>query len=367
MPLQHWIEHRWRQAAPPRHPADVALRPLSWLYGGAVRSRRWLYAQGLLSAQALPVPTVVIGNVIAGGAGKTPVTIALVQALQAQGVRVGVISRGHGRQRPAQGPDCLQVLPGSSAQAVGDEPLLIQQRTQAPVFVARQRHAAGQALLQAYPDTELLLCDDGLQHLALQRDCELCVFPDWGLGNGRLLPAGPLREPWPKAVDFILQAAPATQPVAGGQQGLQDQPPGAVWPIARQLAGYAINGLGQRLPLRHWLLPPGQAGDPPPLAAVAGIAQPQAFFAMLRAHGLAPSHCFALPDHAHFEPLPAALAHWPRNAPLLCTEKDAVKLWPHWPQAWAVPLQLQLPEALPAAVLALARQRCAARQRQAAQ
>ncbi|WP_343293244.1 tetraacyldisaccharide 4'-kinase [Vandammella animalimorsus] len=358
MLLQPWIEHRWRQAARRCHPADVLLRPLSWLYGSALRTRRWLYAQGLLATHALPVPTVVIGNVIAGGAGKTPLTIALVQALQAQGVRVGVISRGHGRQRPPQGPDCLQVLPDSSAQTVGDEPLLIQQRTQAPVFVASQRHAAGQALLAAYPDTELLLCDDGLQHLALQRDVELCVFPDWGAGNGRLLPAGPLREPWPRPADFVLQTTPTAQPVAGNRHS-----PHTVWPIVRQLAGHAINGHGQRLPLHHWQTPPAQDADPPPLAAVAGIAQPEAFFAMLRAHGLKPSHCIALPDHAHFVPLPTALAHWPRHAPLLCTEKDAVKLWPHWPEAWAVPLQLQLPAALPAAVLALARQRFAARSR----
>src|SRR5690606_24360938 len=135
----------------------------------------------------------------------TPVTLALVRHLRDRGWHPGVVSRGYGRRTR----DVREVLPASSPAEVGDEPLLIARAAGVPVFVGRQRAQAGRALLAAHPRTDILVCDDGLQHLALARDLEVCVFNDEGAGNGWLLPAGPLREPWPRRVDWVLHAGPA--------------------------------------------------------------------------------------------------------------------------------------------------------------
>src|SRR5512139_1410138 len=181
-----------------RSPLAWALWPLSLLMRVLVRLRQGLYLSGFLRRQPVPVPVIVVGNVVAGGAGKTPVVMALVQHLQAHGLHPGVISRGYGRSTR----DCREVREDSPVGEVGDEPALIRRHTGAPVFVARRRIEAAHALLQAYPQTDVLVSDDGLQHYALARDIEICVFDDRGAGNGLLLPAGPLREPWPRYVDL---------------------------------------------------------------------------------------------------------------------------------------------------------------------
>lgn len=289
------------------------LWPLSLLYAMVTGLRRRLYRSGLLPSTRLPVPVLVVGNVVAGGSGKTPVTIALVQQLQAQGWRVGVLSRGYGRSTS----DCREVLPDSPAHETGDEPALIRRQCGVPVFVASQRAEAGLALLARHPQTELLLCDDGLQHLALARDLEICVFDDRGVGNGWLLPAGPLRERWPRPADLVLHTG--------------DQPAFAGFRAHRALAPQARRADGQSLTL-------AELADTPVLA-LAGIAGPQRFFAMLRAAGLRRLHELPLPDHHDFQT-------WapPDDAPpvWLCTEKDAVKLWARFPGAWAVPLRVDL-------------------------
>jgi tetraacyldisaccharide 4'-kinase len=289
------------------------LWPLSVLYGLLVRLRKTLYQVGWLTSERLPVPVLVVGNVVAGGAGKTPVVMAVVQHLQARGVRVGVISRGYGRSSQA----CLEVLPDSAVQDVGDEPALIKRRTSAPVFVAARRVQAARALLARYPHIQVLVCDDGLQHLHLQRDLEIGVFDDRGVGNGFLLPAGPLREPWPRPLDLILHT---------GQQ-----PAFAGFRAKRSLASHALRANGSQVALAD--LVPGK-----PLLALAAIAQPEAFFAMLRAQGLPLADTMALPDHHDF-------SQWAGNADgaytVLCTEKDAVKLWAKEPAALAVPLNFE--------------------------
>jgi tetraacyldisaccharide 4'-kinase len=289
-----------------------ALWPVSVLYGLVSALRRWAYRVGVFKSQRLPVPVVVVGNVVAGGAGKTPVVMLLAAHLGAKGLRLGVVSRGYGRH----GTDCREVLADSPAREVGDEPKLIQQATDIPVFVAPTRHAAGVALLAKYPRTQLILCDDGLQHPALQRDLEICVFDDRGLGNGFLLPAGPLREAWPRAVDFVVHTG--EQPaLAGG------------FHVPRHLSTQAHNALGAQVSLAELASQP--------LIAVAAIAQPEHFFAMLRAQGLTLAHTIALPDHYDF-------ASWKRPFAeafkVVCTQKDAVKLWPQHPDILAVPLIL---------------------------
>ncbi len=293
------------------------LWPLARLLGAAAAVRRVLYRAGWLDAYRAPIPVVVVGNVVAGGAGKTPITLALLDHLARRGVRAGVVSRGHGRT--ASG--CTEVTAQTPPQEAGDEPLLIARRAGVPVFVCADRPAAVRALLQAYPDVQVILSDDGLQHLALARDIEICVFDNRGVGNGWLLPAGPLREPWPRHADLVVHTG--------------EHPAFAGWRARRTLADHAVRADGGTMPLA--------ALAATPVTAVAGIAQPQAFFTMLRDRGLAPARTIALPDHADFSTAAPALA---TDATVVCTEKDAVKLWLYRPDAWAVPLQVTLDDGL---------------------
>ena len=177
---QDTLRHAWTQ----RGALACGLWPVSFIYGVLVRIRRALYRWGWLKSEGVAVPLVVVGNVVVGGVGKTPVVMALVEHWQAQGLAVGVISRGYGRRTRG----CLEVTLQTDARDVGDEPSLIQRRTHAPVFVAERRIDAARALLAAHPQTQLIISDDGLQHLALQCDLEIGVFDDRGVGNGWLLP-----------------------------------------------------------------------------------------------------------------------------------------------------------------------------------
>lgn len=311
-------EHRLRDAWMRRGALARALWPLSRLYGALAARQRARDAQ---TAQRLPVPVAVIGNVVAGGAGKTPTTLAVVQHLITRGWQPGIVSRGHGRRTD----DCRAVPPDGDPRDVGDEPLLLRQRTNVPVWVARQRADAGRALLAAHPDCDILVCDDGLQHTALARDVEICVFDARGVGNGWLLPAGPLREPWPRPVDLVLHTEAGAAPIA--------MPPQTVaFTALRRLDKHALRADGTRVPLAALR---GQ-----PLAAVAAIARPEAFFAMLRGVGLNVADEIALPDHYDYE-------SWSRPPGLartvICTEKDALKLWRVQPDALAVPLVLDVP------------------------
>jgi len=187
-----------------RGPLACALWPLSRLFRALAAARAGLYRTGVFKAVRLPVPVVVVGNIFIGGTGKTPLTIWLVEALRAAGFTPGVISRGHG----GKGEGAHEVTPASSAQQAGDEPLLIARRTGCPVMVGRARAEAGRALLAAHPEVDVLVADDGLQHYALGRDVEIVLFDGRGVGNGWLLPAGPLREPPSRRRDFTVVNAP---------------------------------------------------------------------------------------------------------------------------------------------------------------
>jgi tetraacyldisaccharide 4'-kinase len=304
---QRLLVDNWQR----RGPVAWLLWPLSLFMGLLVRLRQGLFLSGFLRRHRLPVPVIVVGNVVVGGGGKTPVVMSLVQHLQSRGLHPGVISRGHGRNTH----DCREVQADSTATEIGDEPALIRRRTGVPVFVAARRIDAARALLQAHPDTNVLVSDDGLQHYALARDIEICVFDDRGLGNGWLLPAGPLRESWPRHVDLVLHTG--AHPAFSG------------YTAQRSLATHAVRADGSQVELA------ALARGMRPLLAVAGVARPQAFFDMLQAQGLRLAKAMALPDHYDF-------ADWVRpagpNYVLLCTEKDAVKLWSQHPDALAVRL-----------------------------
>lgn len=297
-----------------QHPIAVALWPVSKLYGCVRFIRAKLYDWRIFKTHKLSVPVVVVGNVVAGGVGKTPIVLAIVQRLQAQGYKPGVVSRGYGRKAS----DCQIITSSSTAAEVGDEPLLIAHVCKAPVAVASNRVEAAKALLARYPECNVIVSDDGLQHLALGRDIEVVVFDERSVGNNWLLPAGPLREPWPRKALCTVHLA------------LQNVP--------RRLADHAIDSTGH-----FHLLSNLAALVDRPLHAAAGIAKPEVFFDMLRGQGLTLASATAYTDHDSFAKFNAPID---KNALLLCTEKDAVKLWALYPQiAWqilAVPLLIEL-------------------------
>jgi len=277
------------------------LLPLSFVFGALAALRRGLFRLGIKRTHRLPVPVIVVGNLTVGGAGKTPLVIALAEALRARGFAPGVISRGYGAG--AQAP--REVTAASDPREVGDEPLLIHRAC--PVFVARDRPAAGRALLAAHPQVNLIIADDGLQHYALARDVEIAVFDARGAGNGHLMPAGPLREPLSRlsSVDAV---------VFNGNPSLQVQRP--VTRMELEPRGfYQLSNPAQRM------LPADFARSFPRVAAVAGIGSPQRFFETLRSLGL---HCepHAFPDH---HPYSAEDIRAIKSDVIVMTEKDAIK------------------------------------------
>ena len=327
------------------------LWPVSLIYGAIVSLRKLLYRLNVFHAQNLPVPVIVVGNVFVGGVGKTPLVIALVKQLTAQGLKVGVLSRGYGRS----GEGSQSVTPQSSAKEVGDEPVLIALACQVPVFVGKNRFQAGLHLLAQNPHIQLIVCDDGFQHLALAHDLALCVFDQRGLGNGWLLPAGPLREPWPldrarySHVITLLTSNYAIQNPqrVNEQQQMQEQEqtqgleqPNIDFVVPRVLADFAKQSDGTTQALSIFR---GQK-----VQALAGIGKPQVFFDMLTDKGIALSAKQALADHDDMRSVHID----PEMGEVLCTEKDAVKLWNFQPTAWAVPLVTEIPEELLNTILA---------------
>ncbi|MGZ8272618.1 MAG: tetraacyldisaccharide 4'-kinase [Burkholderiaceae bacterium] len=291
-----------------RGPLAWLLSPLSILHYLGYSTRRALYAVGLLRQTRLDVPVVVIGNLYVGGTGKTPLTIELVRALAARGWRPGIVSRGYG----AAGAVARIVRQDDSARDVGDEPLLMARAALAPVAVARSRAAAAKLLRARHPECDVLVADDGLQHWPLARDMEIALIHYRGLGNGWLLPAGPLREPGERLdrVDAVVcngevPAVKTVTPRYPMQTRLGDVRPlhggGAAQPLA------ALSGEQRRDQLR--------------IAAAAGIGMPDRFFAMLRCAGLVIDE-MPLADHFDFvtNPFTGVLADR-----ILITEKDAVK------------------------------------------
>ena len=339
--LEGWLSRLWWQPEPTR--LAWLLWPLSMLYLGL-----WfIHRRTRPLAKALPVPVLVVGNHVVGGAGKTPTVIAIVQALQRAGHRPGVISRGHGRLGDGDGDDVHAVHANDRASTAGDEPLLIHRRCAVPVWVGQRRADVGRALCAAHPDVDVLVSDDGLQHAALVRNAELVVFDERGAGNGLMLPAGPLREPLPQTVPLTVPLTlPHVRRVLYTAGIRSTRLPGAL----------ALRSITSALPLAAWWagdLAAATAAVPlstlarRPLVAMAGIAAPEKFFGMLRAAGLT-INALALPDHHAYDSHSAL--PWPADTPdVITTEKDAVKLNPQRmgsTRVWVVPLDFVLPQAL---------------------
>lgn len=306
------------------------LLPVGRLFQLAVAMRRRLYRNGLLRAERLPVPVVVIGNITVGGSGKTPLVIWLADALRRAGRHPGIVSRGHGRVDDR----VRKVGAGDTAHDVGDEPLLLARRAACPVFVGADRVAAARALIQAHPECDVILSDDGLQHYRLARDVEIAVIDARGVMNGWPLPAGPLREPLSRlrSVDALV--------INGGDAASLPVP--MSMPMGSAVFGMTL--VGDRF-YRH-----GDAAstcDASRLAglrlhAVAGIGDPERFFTHLSALGLA-CETHAFPDHHAYatDDLPHA------GDAVVTTEKDAVKFPVESPLSarlpiWVLPVEARI-------------------------
>jgi tetraacyldisaccharide 4'-kinase len=307
---------------------------LSVVYAGLTGLRRRLYEKKFFRSRHCGVPVIVVGNISVGGTGKTPLTIALVQRLQAEGFKPGVASRGYGREEPSQP---RWVDRESNPAKVGDEPALIAHHTSARVRVDRDRTAAAKALVKAGCD--IIVCDDGLQHYRLARDVEIEVIDGRRrYGNAQRLPAGPLREPVERAqrCDFRVVNLGGNPVQGGGSAGAGF----GEWPM-RLLAEHASPLTGGRS--RALASFAGQR-----VHAVAGIGDPERFFAMLRGFGIAVvPHAFA--DHHHYT---AADFEFGSRLPVLMTEKDAVKCADlAGDDYFSVPVRAELPEAFWVALL----------------
>jgi tetraacyldisaccharide 4'-kinase len=279
----------------------LLLLPLSWLFRAVVTLRRTLYRAGVLRSERLPVPVIVVGNISVGGTGKTPLVLWLAAKLRDNGYMPGIISRGYGGTN--QSPRAVQT--DSDAAVCGDEPVLLARRSNCPVWICRDRVATARALLAANPGCNVIISDDGLQHYRLARDAEIAVIDGArGLGNGLLLPAGPLREPPSRieAVDAVVVRGPAAS-ATRGQYVMTLEPAGLcnVMNANRSVAANHFKNLR--------------------VHAVAGIGNPQQFFDTLTSMGIAHTpHAFA--DHHAF--VVSDLSFIACDA-IVMTEKDAVK------------------------------------------
>lgn len=298
------------------------LWPLAVLFGLITGCRRWLYRKGIKSSSRAEAFVIVVGNITAGGNGKTPVVLALVEYLRARGIKVGVLSRGYGGTARAF-PHLIS--PQDPATLVGDEPRLIASRTGVPVVIDPQR-ARGAAYLANHCDCEVIICDDGLQHYALHRDMEIVVMDGRGVGNGHLMPMGPLREkPWRlQTVDMII---------ANGEVNSQL--------LTSKTPCFSMTLKGTRFVNVKDLQRERTAADftDSAITAMAGIGHPQRFFSQLTTLNITPQSTIPFADHYQFTPqdIPAGT--------VLMTEKDAVKVgsFAH-EDCWFLPVDAMLPD-----------------------
>lgn len=322
-----WLERQWQR----RTLGATLLYPVAALYGIVATARRSLYRSRLMKSERLPVPVIVVGNIMVGGTGKTPLVLWLAAWLRSHGYRPGIVTRGYGGSSRKPSP----VAPGSDPAQFGDEAVLLAMRSACPVWTGAKRAEAGFALLAAHPQCDVIVSDDGLQHYGLQRDVEIAVIDAArGHGNGWLLPAGPLRESASRldTVDAVVvhgKDAPA--------------PHGEVPVYGMRLRGHSFYNLADHQ--RH--------ADPDyfigkSVHAVAGIGCPQRFFGHLDELGMSFS-AHAYPDHHSFRP--EDLAYEGAEA-IVMTEKDAVKCQAFaTDRCWVLPVDAQVDPRLGALVM----------------
>ena len=311
-----FIERLWYGS----HALSWMLLPIGWLYAGFTLFRRMAYTVGVLPVKRVAVPVIVVGNVTVGGTGKTPLIIWLAEFLQGSGFHPGIVSRGYGgtaKHWPQQ------VRPDTNPLTVGDEPVLISRRTGCPVAIAPNRYTAARELVE-HRECDIILCDDGLQHHELDRDLEIAVIDGYRqFGNGRCLPAGPLREPVSRlrSVDMI---------VGNGRAGKNQ--------YLMEYVTLPLQSVNPQNRVRCQL--DDFAGKT--VHAVAGIGNPQSFFSVVRGKGIDMiKHVF--PDHYHYRPEDLEFAD---ELPVVMTEKDAVKCEGFTlPDLWYLPIRAKMSNA----------------------
>ena len=349
----------------------LALWPVSLIYGAILRLRGVAYALHLLKSQEIPIPIIFVGNIRIGGTGKTPIVIALAKALHARGFRPGIISRGYLAKNvnPGSYRDSRQVLPSDLAQEVGDEPLLIAQQLSPlhiPIWTGQQRSSCAQSLIEHHPGCNLLISDDGLQHLALRRnpvrkggrDIEIVIHDARGEGNGFLLPAGPLRDfpNRPRDITFNLRnlnendalkqlptpnhfpEEQTASPIPSSMdiQTISDSTNPSFEIQCVQGQAYQLINPKNQQDLREMVNQP--------VLALAGIAHPEKFFHQLKQVGLSIT-THPLPDHFDFSSNPFDKYSVDDFPLILITEKDAVKCKSLTdPRIWVVPLTAKIPD-----------------------
>ena len=304
--MRHWYR---------RGPLAWLLWPASLAFGLAVVVRRALYALRVLPSAHPGVPVIVVGNLTVGGSGKTPLVLWIAELLKSRGWAPAIVSRGYGAK--LAGPRAATVA--DDADTVGDEPIVLSRRSGCPVWVGADRLSVIEALRGAHPDVDVLLLDDGLQHYRLQRDVEIAVVDARGWGNGFLLPAGPLREPRGRLRSVDAVVSHRNPEIPGFRMALQGDTVHRMTDARDRRAAQSFRG--------------------EKVHAVAGIGHPNRFFLHLTALGVrVMPHPF--PDHHRFTPKDLDFGD---DAPVMMTEKDAVKLRryarPNW---WVLPVSAQL-------------------------
>jgi len=302
-----------------KHPLSIMLVPLGWCYQLLMTLRHLLYQSGILPTQRLDIPVIVVGNIVAGGTGKTPLVIWLAAYLKEQGYRPGIVSRGY-KSKVKQWPQ--QVRIDSNPELVGDEPVLLARRTNCPVAIAPNRYIAAEALVE-HEQVDIIVCDDGLQHYALERDIEIAVIDGVRRhGNGRCLPAGPLREPVGrlKNVDMIVCNSGAVR----GEFEMEYMP--------QQLC--SVMDENKRCDVEQF--------QNQSIHAVAGIGNPAKFFSYLRGKGIRTiEHEF--PDHYQFK---AKDICFDDGFSVVMTEKDAIKCTEFASEEhWFLPIDVKMTNA----------------------
>ncbi|MBR6026379.1 MAG: tetraacyldisaccharide 4'-kinase [Neisseriaceae bacterium] len=323
----HLLESHWQK---PIWWLTLVLYPLSRLFELMVGIRRFMYSKSWLKSHTLSVPVVIIGNIHVGGSGKTPITAAIVNKLTQCNIKVGIISRGYGRQDKTT----RIVNPNDDASINGDEPLLLSHKTGVPIAVGKSRISAGELLLQHFPQTQLIIADDGLQHYSMQRDIEIIVFPaDSCQSHLDVLPNGPLRE----NINRISEADILIISNAAENTTIP-----AVLPKNGKIFNstlnykqfYALNNQDKKVDAQFF--------HQCKTMALAGIGKPQNFFTALEKMGINLIEKRILPDHANID-----IQSLPENVKIIITEKDAVKLNKYQlPNVWVLPIEATLPESL---------------------
>ena len=314
MSLSELAEKIWYQG----HPLAYLLLPLSWCYRLVVSIRQQLYKAGLLPVTQLDIPIIVIGNITVGGTGKSPLTVWLVDYLKQKGRKPGIVSRGYGGKL---NKNIQQVRTDSNPELVGDEPVMIARKTRCPVAIGKNRSQAAKELIE-YESVDVIICDDGLQHYALNRDLEIAVID--GLrrhGNSLCLPAGPLREPISRlqTVDMIIANARSKR-----GEYLMDYEYGDLISISNPGMTKKISDFANQ----H-------------VHAVCGIGSPDKFYSYLIRHDLVLNrHQF--PDHYYYQSMDLSFED---DYPIVMTEKDAVKCESIANEnMWYLPITAVLPE-----------------------